>query len=526
MAWVAQTSGNRTVVELFNGRGAKQAFAINYQPGNSQVMANLSLTLPAGKDVAVMHFHTITTDPAAGTKWVQSLKESQVLKDVPPALRKIIVNFTGGQNFVGDYEILRGDVFDVAELRTGDQYRGTLKESSYKLTTFYGPVELPVDKVIGLINVGEFRPRQLIVTADGEIFGGKLEQDHIAIELSSGQVTRVPLAQVSRLGYRKRPGEPEEWTFDKPLVLMRSGDRMGVRMPTADIEVATRYGALKLKPSAVGAIAFASEDHGIHEVFLADGSRFAGLVTAERFDLQLSTGANSGGTPISIPTSAIARLQLSAKVEEPDENAPTLALTNDDQLVGVLAGRLKLETAFDTLDLDARQIKSLRHAKGASVQDVQVTLWDETTVSGQLAETDLTCNLKCGVTMRVPVALVEEYNQPFPQPSEAMVKRVKEQVAQLDADDWKGRDRAEAQLVGMGPAIAGTLRQLRNDQSPEARQRIDSVLKQLEKQAGEARPTNPGAAVPGGGPQEASQPVQQQQQQQPQIEIINGPVGR
>jgi hypothetical protein len=527
MAWVAQTSGNRTVVELFNGRGAKQAFAINYQPGNSQVMANLSLTLPAGKDVAVMHFHTITTDPAAGTKWVQSLKESQVLKDVPPALRKIIVNFTGGQNFVGDYEILRGDVFDVAELRTGDQYRGTLKESSYKLTTFYGPVELPVDKVIGLINVGEFRPRQLIVTADGEIFGGKLEQDHIAIELSSGQVTRVPLAQVSRLGYRKRPGEPEEWTFDKPLVLMRSGDRMGVRMPTADIEVATRYGALKLKPSAVGAIAFASEDHGIHEVFLADGSRFAGLVTAERFDLQLSTGANSGGTPISIPTSAIARLQLSAKVEEPDENAPTLALTNDDQLVGVLAGRLKLETAFDTLDLDARQIKSLRHAKGASVQDVQVTLWDETTVSGQLAETDLTCNLKCGVTMRVPVALVEEYNQPFPQPSEAMVKRVKEQVAQLDADDWKGRDRAEAQLVGMGPAIAGTLRQLRNDQSPEAQQRIDSVLRQLEKQAGEARPSHPGPAgagvsvpVEGGG---AAQQAPAQAQPVPQVEIINGP---
>jgi hypothetical protein len=97
---------------------------------------------------------------------------------------------------------------------------------------------------------------------------------------------------------------------------------------------------------------------------------------------------------------------------------------------------------------------------------------------------------------------------------------VKEQVAQLDGEDWKGRDRAEAQLVGMGPAIAGTLKQLRNEQSPEGQQRIDSVLKQLEKQAGEARPTAPGAAVPGnaGGPQEAAQPVQQQQ-----IEIINGP---
>jgi hypothetical protein len=523
LAWVAQTSGNRTVVGLYNGKGAKQAFSINYQQGNSQVMANMSLAIPAGKEVAVMHFHTTAADPASATKWVQGVKESQILKDVPIALRKLIVNFTGGQNFVGDYEILRGDMFDVLELRTGDQYRGTIKEPSYKLTTFYGPVELPVDKVIGLINVGEFRPRQLLVTADGEIFGGKLEKDHLAIELSSGQVTQVPLAQVSRLGYRKRPGEPEEWTFDKPLVLMRSGDRMAVQMPTTEIDVATRYGQLKLKPSAVAAVSFANDEHGIHEVFLADGSKFAGLVTAERFDMKLSSGANAGGTPVSIPSSAIGRLQLISKVEEPDDSTPTLSLTNDDQLVGVLAGKLKLETAFDTLNVDAAQIKALRHTKGA-VQDVQVTLWDDTTVSGQLTDAQLACKLRCGVTMQVPVALVEEYNQPAPQPSEALVQRVKEQVAQLNADDWKARDRAETQLIGLGTIVGGTLKSLRGAQSPEAQQRIDSILKQFEKQTGEKPPAG-GPPVPtppeaGGAPQGAIQPVQ------PQIQVINGPDGR
>jgi hypothetical protein len=517
LAWVAQTSGNRTVVGLYNGKGAKQAFTINYQQGNSQVMANMSLPIPAGKEVAVMHFHTTSADPASATKWVQGIKESQLLKDVPIALRKLIVNFTGGQNFVGDYEILRGDLFDVVELRTGDQYRGTIKEPSYKLTTFYGPVELPVGKVIGLINVGEFRPRQLLVTADGEIFGGKLEKDHLAIELSSGQVTQVPLAQVSRVGYRKRANEPDEWTFDKPLVLMRSGDRMAVQMPATDIDVATRYGQLKLKPSAVAAVSFANDEHGIHEVFLADGSKFAGLVTADRFDMKLSSGASAGGTPVSIPTSAIGRLQLISKVEEPDDTTPTLSLTNDDQLVGVLAGKLKLETAFDTLNVDASQIKSLRHTKG-SVQDVQVTLWDDTTVSGQLTETQLACNLRCGVTLQVPVALVEEYAQPVPQPSDALIQKVKEQVGQLGADDWKARDRAETQLVAMGSIVGGTLKQLRNAQSPEAQQRIDSILKQFEKQS-EPKPAAGGTAVPqeGGAPQGAAQPGQ------PQIEIINGP---
>jgi hypothetical protein len=344
-----------------------------------------------------------------------------------------------------------------------------------------------------------------------------LEKETIGIELSSGQVTQVPLGQINRLGYRKRAGEPEEWTFDKPLVLMRSGDRMGVRMPDFEIDVATRYGSLKLKPAAVAAIAFANDEHGIHEIYLSDGSKFAGLVTADHFDMKLSTSAAQ--TPVTFPSSAIARLQLNPRVEEPDsDNLPTLALTNEDQLVGVLVGKLKLETAFDTLNVEAPQIKMLRHSKG-SVQDVQITLWDETTVSGQLSETELTCNLRCGVTMKVPVALVEEYNQPSPQPSEAMVNKVKIFVAQLNADDWKARDRAETQLVGLGPMVVGTLRELRASQTPEAQQRIDSVLKQLAKQmeqrgpaggggnvtppppAGDAPPINPPPQPPVGQPQ-------------------------
>jgi hypothetical protein len=295
------------------------------------------------------------------------------------------------------------------------------------------------------------------------------------------------------MGYRKRAGEPEEWTFDKPLVLMRSGDRMGVQLPAYDIDVATRYGALKLKPAAISAVAFANEEHGIHQVFLSDGSKFAGLVTADRFEMKLSTGGKD--TPVTFPTSAISRLQLGARVEEADENAPTLTLSNEDQLVGVLTGKLKLETAFDTLNVDAPQIKSLKHTKG-SVQDVQVTLWDETTVSGQLTETEVTCNLRCGVTMKVPVALIEEYQQPSPQPSDAVIKKVKALIADLNADDWKARDRAETSLVGLGPMIVGTLKELRGGQNPEAQQRIDSVLKQLAAKAGDpaSKPATPGAA--------------------------------
>jgi hypothetical protein len=505
IAWIAQTSGNKTVVEMYAGKGAKQTFSINYQPGNNQVSANISLTIPAGKEAALMHLHTLSSDPQSGQKWVEAFKESQLMKEIPPAIRKLIVNFASGSNFVGDFEILRGDQnFDVVELRTGDQYRGTIKEPFYKLTTFYGPVELPVDKVIGLINVGEYRPRQLVITVDGEIFGGKLEKETVSVELSSGQITQVPLSQITRLGYRKRQNEPEEWSFDKPLVLMRSGERIGVQIPQYDIDVATRYGALKLKPSTIATLTLANDEHGIHEIALSDGSKFAGLVASEKFQMNLSAAGNNN-TTVTFPSSAVGRIQFSPKLEDVEDSAPTLTLSNEDVLVGTLAGKLKLETAFDVLNLDAGQIKTLRHTKG-SVQDVQVTLWDETTVSGQLAETELTCNLRCGVSMKVPVALVEEYTQPTPQPSEQLVAKAKALVAELSAEDWKQRDRAETQLVGLGPVIVPTLKQLRPDQKPEAQQRIDSVLKSLEQKGSTTAPAGANA-----GPQPAAPPNQAQQ---------------
>src|SRR5262249_36267700 len=160
----------------------------------------------ANKEVAIVHLHSTAASQEAGTQWVNSIKESKLLASLPREIRKIVVNFAGGQNFIGDTEILRGDLLDVVELRSGDQFKGNLKETSYKLQTFYGPVELPVDKVIGLINVGQFRPRQLIITSDGQIFGGKLQKETIDLELSSGQVTQVPLSQILRAGYRKRAG--------------------------------------------------------------------------------------------------------------------------------------------------------------------------------------------------------------------------------------------------------------------------------------------------------------------------------
>jgi len=478
LAWVAQTQGNRAVADVFAGKGSKLAPTIRYQQGNNSVMASLNVTIPGNGEVALMHLHRTSPTLQSARDWTLGLKESQLLRELPSALRRIVANFPGGQQFIGERELLRGDVFDVVELRGGDQVRGTLTDATYQLQTFYGPVELPAARVLGLINVGEFRPRQLLVTIDGEVFGGRLSRDVIPIELTSGQTTNVPLGQVARFGYRKRTGEPEEWVFDKPFVIMRAGDRVAVVPPAGPIDVITRYGKLAIDPAALAAVTFESEDHGVHEVALADGSRFAGLVVAPQFEMKL---AGMSGQVVTFPSSGISRLQFLAEPPEPGESDPTLALAGGDRFVGVLAGQLKLDTAFDTLAIEAAEIRRLARPPQAVGLDVQVTLWDDTVISGQLQEALLPCTLKSGLTVTVPVALVETYEQPEPRPSAGMIERINSRVAELDADDWKQRDRAEAELVAMGTAVVPVLKSVRGAQSPEAQQRIDQVLNALSK---------------------------------------------
>lgn len=485
IGWVGLTGANQSVVEMFAGKGAKLTPQINWPQGNSYVQATYSVPIPAGKEVAIMHLHSVAPSQDAGTRFITDLKESAMLKTIPPAIRRLIVNFRAGQNFIGDVEILRGDLLDVVELRTGDEFKGTLQVPGYELATFYGNVTLPVDKVIGIINVGQFRPRQLVVTTDGQIFGGHLKRETLELQMSSGQVIQIPLSQVARVGYRKRPDEPREWTFDKPMVLMRSGERVDVQMPKTPFEIVTRYGKLELGAQQLASVAFQSEDSRVHEIQLADGSHFAGLLTADSLEMTLDTG----GQTVKFPASAIARIQFTNKVADGDDTTPTIHLSNEDELNGSLVGKLKLDTAFDTIDVNAPELRSLVHAPDGGANDVQAVLWDGTTLSGQLEDQEVTCRLQGGVTLKVPVPLVRDYQQPQPQPSASMVERIKKIVeTDLTNEDWHVRDRARAQLLSMGPNIGAVLKQMRDQQPPEAQKTIDVILSELEKQRKDAKP--------------------------------------
>ena len=290
------------------------------------------------------------------------------------------------------------------------------------------------------------------------------------MELTSGQKTQIPLAQINRIGYRHRPDEKEDATDDTqlqaPYLLMSSGDRVGVTLPTTPITVVTRYGTMQLAPDVISSIVFNSDDSGVHTIELNDGSKFNGLATATEFPVKLTTGDKD--QEVKFPVSALNRIVFAVRPDGKDDaGAVLLQLKKDDLLVGSLQGDLKLDTAFDTIALHAPELRAIVHSKD-SPTDVSVTTWDGTVFSGQLQEQSVQCHLKSGIDVQVPIGLVESYANPLAAAPPMILDRIKTLVGDLNADDWKQRDAAEHSLVKLGAGVVGTLKDMRDQQPPRS----------------------------------------------------------
>ena len=511
---MAVFDGNDAVAMIGAGRGGRVVPAFSVRQDEGYVDYVYDVEVPPKQTVAIVHVQARLQSFEEATGFLAKTPEKDLLRGLPPEVARHVANFARRGMFVGDVEVLRGDILDVVELRGGDRYRGTIRDKTYKLRTAYGPVELPDERVVAMVTAGRFRPSQLLVTDDGQIFSGELEAGSVRLELSSGQVTALPLANVTRLGYRRREREaaakPDDdgdgdgdgdggqaSKLDKPLVLLSGGDRIAVDLPAGPLVVATRYGRLELPTASIASIDFQGADRDVHDVRLTDGSHFAGLVAAERFDFKrVSLGV---GKTLSLPAALVARLQFAAEAPaDPAADAAVLSLRSGDVLVGALAGRLVVETGFDAIELDAAEIRSLRPGDdappgdggAASLAEVQLELWDGATLSGRLRGDAVSCAMRSGPSVAVPVSLVAGYEQPRPRPPAQVVGQVKRLVADLVAEDAKRRDRAESELADLGPGIVGVLKELRSGQPPAVQERIDTLV------AGIEADTKPKTAVP------------------------------
>lgn len=485
IGWAGMTHGNRAVHLTWAAAGSKLAPRITWPEGSNVLQVAFALEIPAGKEVSLVHLHgsAETLDKAADLVG-GGAKGGKLFNGISADLRRTIANAVQRSGMLpDDLEVLRGDsVLDVVEIRNGDQLRGTLADASYAVKTAYGRVELPADKIIALLSVGRLKPLQLLVTTEGEVFGGTLESEAVTLRLSSGQTVKIPVTQMTRVGYRIRDGEKEDTPpLAKPMVVLRTGERMAIRPPGETLEVATRYGLLSLPTASVAEVLLKSEDSPVHIITLTDGSRLSGLLTAPKFDFILDGAA--GNQTLSVPAGAVLRLRPSPlpSNDSAADNSPQpeMLIAGDDLLRGLVTGTLQLDTAFETVDVKGDQLRGFSRSEEGS--ELRVVLWDQTILTGQPRVPSLTVRLVCGVSIDVPVDLVQSFTNPAPRPSDAMADRIKSLVAKLNDDDFKKRESAQQEIIAAGPIVIPLLEDLKAAQPPEAQQRIEQILTQLRK---------------------------------------------
>jgi hypothetical protein len=505
---VAIFDGQRGIVMLCAGRGGKVTSRYQMQQNNDQIEQFYEIDVPAKQTVAIVHLQAMRASLNDAVAFIQTAKDKDILEGVSKEVRNVLINFKRSGSLLGNIELPRTELLDIVDTKGGDQYRGTLKDAVFHLDTFHGPVDLPADRVIGMLTAGTYRPIQLFITSDGEIVGGALAGESLRLQLSSGQVIALPLSQIARVGCRKRPGEPEEFKFDKPMAYLNDGQRIAVEAPAGGIAVATIYGNVKLEPQWIAALILSGEEQAVHQIRLRDGSRFNGLIQGDSIELRLrgaGSSANGSNPPsVKFPLASLSRVQLSPSADETadEEETPALRLNNGDMLVGTTSGTLELETGFDVLKLNATEIRRIRHVEApeggrALPAEVSVTLWDGASVSGRLRGDAVEFALKSGQPIHVPVSLIARYAHPNPPPPAEMLQRIKAIVGELSNPDWKKRERAAEQLRTLGQGAAGVLKDLRGSQAPEAQKLIDTILKTLEQErAAAAKAAGQTAAPP------------------------------
>jgi hypothetical protein len=112
---------------------------------------------------------------------------------------------------------------------------------------------------------------------------------------------------------------------------------------------------------------------------------------------------------------------------------------------------------------------------------VTVRGWDGTNLAGTFVDAAIAFEIAPGgPTVNVlPTSILSAVN-PTPSPPPEALKKIEKLVAQLGAESYLDREKAQKALIAMGKSIVPLLKKyLAETRDPEIRQRIQAVLEQL-----------------------------------------------
>jgi len=199
---------------------------------------------------------------------------------------------------------------DLVVLRNGDIHQGTLQTPRLSLTTAYGTLSLPIERLTELrTNGGAHR----LLTIEGERLTGALASSELRLSRVLGPPLVISAADLAQIRFTPRPSAAATGAPD--LIETRTGDLFRARVLNPVIRMTTATGTHEFPISTLHLLDIEPEDDLLHAQirFTIHGIQGQG----ELLDPTLEAETRSGDR-LSLPTSAVSSVAFGVLPTEQD----------------------------------------------------------------------------------------------------------------------------------------------------------------------------------------------------------------
>lgn len=479
-AFITETSNNPSmpVLHLVCNKRAPLRPSVLIS-GNQIYVKYDRVSVPAGKTVLLCHFESQNRDKDAHMKLMKSFKARRYMKDLPGPVRRLILNFSAvGRR--GGVDLERTASADTVIQRGDKPVFGMITNESFTVETFFGALELPAEKVLGMAVMAGSSDRVRFLLVDGQVVSGRY-RGTVIMQRPDGTL-RIPTEKITQWSYRISKARPEEPATSETFVELRTGDRLSFDARTARFDLRTRYGPVELHGRDLVEILMDNPDNAVHRAVFVNGSSLSGFLGPETVEMDLKLGRK-----LSVHRNLIGRLQFVGEAS-PDPMLTVAQLANGDVLVGRLtAEKLELRTDSGTLAPQVARIRRIARVNGRT----EILMWDKSVLIGELADGRIGFEITPGAILRVDVLHCLSLVRAYALPPGQVRRRVEKLIAKLGAESYKDREAAMKELNGIGSVIVPILRRHLNHHDPEVRQRLEDLIERLGGKASPPAPPRP-----------------------------------
>ncbi len=375
---------------------------------NAPVFFTMGLELTPGQTVAVCVFQAQRYQMADASLFLDDFDHAAELAKIPQPLLDIIVNMQADILIAGPVVLQRSSKEDVLVLHDETDITGKLLNEQFVIETFYGPITLSADDVMGLGRADTSDQQVHVALTNGQIVAGRLTSGPMKLQRPDETVMIVPVERLISVAFTISDTKPASVRLDAAHVRLQSGQRLIFQTGPQELTFFTEYGQLTVPTDMLEYLDLAASGE-LHMARFTNGSRLSGVLADEQLDFALQLGPD-----LSVDKAVVAGVRFSpASRDQPEGTAVTLK--NEDVIYGKLvAESLEVQTPYGLVTVAAAEVRKITILPQGRLGQVRIELHEQSAVSGELVSDALSFEIADGLIVEVFVGLIAEVTMPEP----------------------------------------------------------------------------------------------------------------